>query len=645
MRNIILGTAGHIDHGKTSLVKALTGIDADRLKEEKERGITIDIGFASYGLPDGTRLGIVDVPGHERLIKNMLAGVGGIDMVMLVIAANEGIMPQTREHLMICNLLKIKKGLVAVTKTDIVEEEWLELVIDDIKEYIRGTFLEGCPVVPVSSVTKENLNDLIGELAKIAGEIEEKSSEGLFRLPVDRVFTMKGLGTVLTGTLLSGKVSQNDEVEIFCGRISARNGEGIRTRLRGIQCHNKHVSIAVAGQRTALNLQGVEKNSITRGDVVSIPDAIRPSYMIDGQFLLLKEASKPLKNRARIRFYTGTKEVMGRIILLDREKLEPGDNTYVQFRLEEPVFALAGDRYIVRFYSPVETIGGGTILDNNPLKYRKKKAGAVIKNLEILEKGSLTEKLSLQILKQGVRGEDINGLLSWIDDIPARIEEAIEQSLKNKEIVLIDKGKSHYVHKNIFDRLKKGVLSELNNFHKKNPLKFGISKEEIRKKMGDDLPQRLVEAVLKGLEKGNDIAIEKNTVRLASFEVRLGRDQEDIKERILRFYKNGGVQPPLMEEICKDLGIDLRQMGDIISILVKEEKLVRIDSSLCFYQEIFDKIKEMTIKYLTKNKKMTVADMRDMIKTTRKYAVPLCEYFDSINLTMRIGDERVLREK
>ncbi len=645
MRNIILGTAGHIDHGKTSLVKALTGIDADRLKEEKERGITIDIGFASYGFPDGTRLGIVDVPGHERLIKNMLAGVGGIDIVMLVIAANEGIMPQTREHLMICDLLKIKRGLVAVTKIDIAEKEWLELVVDDIKEYIRGTFLEGCPIVPVSSVTGENLNDLIGELAKIASEVEEKSPEGLFRLPVDRVFTMKGLGTVLTGTLLSGKVNQNDEVEIFSGGTSAKNWEGIRTKVRGIQCYNKHVSIAVAGQRTALNLQGVEKKSIARGDVVSIPDALRPCYMIDGKFLLLKEASKFLKNRARIRFYTGTKEVMGRIILLDRERLEPGDNAYVQFRLEEPIFALAGDRYIVRFYSPVETIGGGTILDTNPLKYRRKKMGVVIKNLEVLEKGSLSEKLSLQILKQGVRGEDIEGLRSWIDEIPTTVEEAIEQSLQSKEIVLVDKGKKHYVHRDIFGRLKEEVLSELDSFHKKNPLKFGISKEEIRNKMGNDLPQKLVEAVLKGLEKGNDIVVEKSIVRLASFEIRLESDQEDLKERILKFYKNGGVQPPLVEEIYKDLRIDSRKMGDLISILLKEEKLVKIDSSLCFYREVFDKVKEMTIRYLTKNKKMTVADLRNMIKTTRKYAVPLCEYFDSINLTIRTGDERVLREK
>ncbi|MBI5199704.1 MAG: selenocysteine-specific translation elongation factor, partial [Nitrospirae bacterium] len=385
MRYITLGTAGHIDHGKSALVEALTGINPDRLKEEKERGITIDLGFAFLDISDDLRIGIVDVPGHERLIKNMLAGAGGIDIVMLVIAADEGIMPQTKEHLAICNLLRIKKGLVALTKHDLVEEDWISLIMEDIKEFIKGSFLEGSRIIPVSSKTGHNLDLLKDTIKEISLQVEPKSSDGLFRLPVDRVFTMKGFGTVVTGTILSGKISTEDTIELLPQRI--------KSRVRGIQSHNQKVSEAIAGQRTALNLQGVEKEDIIRGNVVTLPGFMYPSSLLDVKIEILKEAPS-LKSRDRIRFHTGTTEAIGRVILIETKEIVPGEEGFVRVRFESPLTAMSGDRFIIRRFSPLETLGGGVILDTSPERLRTKirrQETSLINELQIFEKGSLYE--------------------------------------------------------------------------------------------------------------------------------------------------------------------------------------------------------------------------------------------------------------
>ena len=396
MKYIILGTAGHIDHGKSSLVKALTGIDPDRLKEEKERGITLDLGFASLDLPGGSRLGIVDVPGHEGLIKNMLAGVGGIDIVMLVIAADEGIMPQTREHLAICDLLHVKKGLIALTKTDLVDKDWLVLVQDEVREYIKGTFLENSPLVPVSSKTGENLPLLVQELAGLAAEVTPKSPNGILRLPIDRVFTMKGFGTIVTGTLLSGMISTEQEVDIL--------PRGIRTKVRGIQSHNLTVQRSVAGQRTAVNLQGVDKAQISRGDIIVSTGFFTPTKTLDAKLDLLKQAPRGLKTGARIRFYNTTQEAMGRITLLEMNELPPGGETYVQLRLEQPVILQHGDRYILRFYSPMETLGGGMVLNPHTRRHKQTTMEQSLENLRVLEKGSLEDKLGIFVSGKGLAG-------------------------------------------------------------------------------------------------------------------------------------------------------------------------------------------------------------------------------------------------
>ncbi|HEY5864081.1 MAG TPA: selenocysteine-specific translation elongation factor, partial [Candidatus Tectomicrobia bacterium] len=358
MKQIVLGTAGHIDHGKTSLIKALTNIDTDRLKEEKERGITIDLGFAYLQLTKDIQLGIVDVPGHERFVKNMLAGVGGIDLVVLVIAADEGVMPQTREHLAICELLQVREGLVALTKIDMVEPDWLELVQEDTAEFLRGTFLEGKPIVPLSSRTGEGLDTLLETLRSLCAALTPRSTTGPVRLPIDRVFSMRGFGTVVTGTLFSGSLSLEDRVEVLPGHDTAR--------VRGLQVHNQAMPVAVAGQRTAVNLQGLEKSELQRGAVLTTPGRFPVTYMLDVTLRLLAEAPRPLKHRDRVRFHVGTSEIMGRVILLDGDTLQPGQETFAQLHLEEPTVAAAQDRYVLRSYSPVQTVAGGVVLNASP---------------------------------------------------------------------------------------------------------------------------------------------------------------------------------------------------------------------------------------------------------------------------------------
>ncbi|MGW8321663.1 MAG: selenocysteine-specific translation elongation factor, partial [Thermodesulfobacteriota bacterium] len=406
-RNVILGTAGHIDHGKSSLVKALTGTDPDRLKEEKERGITIDLGFAELAYPDGVNIGIVDVPGHERLIRNMLAGAGGIDMVVLVIAADEGVMPQSREHLSICNLLGIQRGLVALTKIDLVEEDWVELVSEDVRGFLRGSFLEGGEIIPVSAKTGANLESLRKALHAMASQVPLKSQKGVFRLPIDRVFTLKGFGTVVTGTALDGRVSVDEMVEILpSGRTS---------RVRSLQSHGHSLTTAVAGQRVAVNLQGIEKNEIVRGDVLTVPGKLRGTRVIDGQIRLLKDAPA-LKNRDQIHFHVGTAETVARVVLYEVDPLKPGGQAFCQLRLEAPVVTMAGDRFVVRRLSPLVTMGGGVVLDPSP---RRRRRADGISDLEVFASGPLQDSIETKVRREGIYGISMGRLEGWIrGDVP-----------------------------------------------------------------------------------------------------------------------------------------------------------------------------------------------------------------------------------
>jgi len=422
VRHVVAGTAGHIDHGKSALVQALTGIDPDRLKEEKERGITIDIGFAHLDLGGGLTLGIVDVPGHERFVKNMLAGVGGIDLVMLVVAADEGIMPQTREHLAICQLLRVKSGLVILTKADLAEPDWLELVREDVRGYLRGTFLDGSPIVAVSAKTGAGLDPLKGHLATLARAVPARGTDATFRLPIDRVFTIRGFGTVVTGTVAGGQITLDERVEIYPRQLQAK--------VRGLQTHGRPVSAAVAGQRVAVNLQGIERAAIERGDVLSLPGLLRPTFMLDATCELLADAPAPLKPRQRVRFHIGTSEVMARVHLLDAEQIEPGHRGYVQLRLEAPIVALPRERYVIRSYSPMVTIGGGELLDVAPAKARRSQS--LVARLAVLEGGTPDAVIEEHIMRVGPGGartadlrartpfgpETLRGLLA---DLTARV--------------------------------------------------------------------------------------------------------------------------------------------------------------------------------------------------------------------------------
>lgn len=626
MRNIILGTAGHIDHGKSSLVKALTGIDPDRLKEEKERGITIDIGFADLRYPESSlTVGIVDVPGHEKLISNMLAGAGGIDLVLLVIAADEGIMPQSREHLAICNLLKIKSGLIAVTKSDLVEKDWLALVVDESKSFVQGTFLEGAPVIPVSSKTGENLDLLKKEIRDLALHIDSKPSGGLFRLPIDRVFTLKGFGTVITGTAISGKITAEDQVEILpCN---------IKTKVRGLHSHGKPIATAYAGQRVAMNLQGVEKEHLSRGDVVVTPASFHPTKTVDVFLELLKDVPV-LKSRSLIHFYTGTAETVARAILYDQEDLKAGNSCFCQLRLQEPVVAMSGDRYIIRRFSPLETLGGGEILDPSPFKRKRKDT---LEDLHIFQNGSLDEKISLKIAKAGTSAISADLINGWIQAELPSIAAAIERLRQTGEILKHD---STLLHKQSLDMLSRKISAMLDVFHKKNPLKPGMSKEEVRNLLAID--PGLFNFILPALD---NITVDKNLIRLKSFSIKLSSGEEELKSKILALLGKNRFQPPVKSELSSELNIDLKQLSDILSILSKEKRVVRINESIYISSASYEDMLSSLRAFFTKKPEITVAEFRDMIGTSRKYALPFLEYLDSNNITLRTGDVRKLIQK
>ncbi len=632
MKYIILGTAGHIDHGKSSLVKALTGTDPDRLKEEKERGITLDLGFASLDLPGGNRLGIVDVPGHEGLIKNMLAGVGGIDIVMLVIAADEGIMPQTREHLAICDLLHVKKGLIALTKMDMVEKDWLVLVQDEVRDFVKGTFLEKSPIVAVSSKTGENMPVLVQELAKLANEVLPKSPNGILRLPIDRVFTMKGFGTVITGTLLSGTISTEQEVEIL--------PRGIKTKVRGIQSHNMAVQRSVAGQRTAVNLQGVEKDQLSRGDTIVSAGFFTPTKTLDAKLDLLKQAPRGLKTGSRIRFYNSTQESIGRITLLGTNELAPGQEAYVQFRFERPVIVQHGDRYILRFYSPMETLGGGMVLNPHPRRHKQANMRESLKNLEVLERGTTEDRLALSISGRGLAGMEEAEAIGTIAADKQEITTALASLTQKKGALRVD---NLYVHTSHLAELEKKTLDIIAKYHKENPLKPGLEKEELKGMLRMRLSPKVLNLTIDGLVKKKQVETDGSRLRLPGFKAAVGKDQSAVKDKIVEAIRKGGSQPPLREEIPALLGITDKDAKDLLKLLAEEGRTVRINDSLHLHKDTLESIKADLKKHLEGKKEITMAEFRDLAKTSRKFAVPIMEYFDSQKLTQRVGDKRVLR--
>lgn len=635
MKQIILGTAGHIDHGKTALIKAVTGIDTDRLKEEKQRGITIELGFASMILPSGRRIGIVDVPGHEKFVKNMVAGATGIDMVAMVIAADEGVMPQTREHMEICSLLDIKHGLVVLSKIDLVDEEVLELAREDVREFTKGTFLEDAPVVPVSAQTGEGLEEFKKALDTLCADVSSHSPTDLFRLPVDRVFTMKGFGTVITGTLVSGSVKVGDPIRVY--------PSGIVTKVRGIQVHNESVESATAGSRTAINFQSLERASVDRGDVLATPDSLIISYMIDVSLKYLPSNKKPLKNRSRVRFHTGTSEVPGNLILLENEELQPGESTIAQIRLDSPVAVVKDDRYVIRSYSPVRTIGGGFVINPVPQKHKRKRSH-VTERLKQIEDLGPDEMVSYYIEDSGYRGVPLS-TLKVMTNLPGKqLEKSIQSLLSKKVIIQINKEKPTYIHANNFNKIKEDTSAYLESYHRNHPLKQGMAKEELRSKFPAYIDSKLFTPALNQLIKENQVVQEENVVRSVSHTVSLGADQTDVREKILKTYRESGLTPPYFKELSKSLEIDPRRGKDVLMLLVKEGEVVKVKEDLFFDAEAVKKLKQELKDFLSEHGEITTPQFKEMTGVSRKYLIPLLEYFDSTHVTIRIGDSRKLRK-
>jgi selenocysteine-specific elongation factor len=634
LKQIILGTAGHIDHGKTSLVRAVTGIDTDRLKEEKERGITIELGFAYIDLPSGQHLGVVDVPGHEKFVKNMVAGATGIDIVAMVIAADEGVMPQTREHMEICTLLGVRHGLVVLTKIDLVDEEMLELAAEDVMDFTRGSFLEGAPVLPVSAVSGQGLPEFVKALDALAAQVPERAPSTLFRLPVDRVFSMRGFGTVITGTLLSGRVQVGETIMIY--------PSGISSKVRGIQVHNTSVTAAAAGQRTAVNFQGLDKEAVNRGDVLASPGTLKPSYMVDVQFHCLSSSPKPLKNRTRIRFHTGTSELMGNVILLEHDELKPGESTIAQLRLDTPVAVVTGDHFVVRSYSPVRTIGGGKILNPIPPKHKRFKAD-VIAGLKGILGASPDALIDFHIAAAGPLGVSFFELRLMTNLTDKQLDTALKAMMSARSVLQVDKEARSFIHKIAFDALLKQTAESLAAFHKANPLKSGMLKEELKGKFPPGTDVKLFNLALNQMIKEGRIVQEEKTVRLTGHTVSLAGDEVALRQKIIAIYREGALQPPFFRDVVETLRADPAQANDVLNLLIEQGMIVRTKDDLFFHAEAIADLKSRLVRFLEQNGEINPAQFKEMTGASRKFLIPLFEYFDSKNVTLRVGDVRKLR--
>ncbi len=632
MKHVVIGTAGHIDHGKTSLVKALTGTDTDRLKEEKERGITIELGFAELTL-DNVHAGIVDVPGHERFVKNMLAGVGGIDLVMLIVAADEGIMPQTREHLSICRLLGVKTGLIVLTKTDLVEPEWVELVTDDIRDFVKDTFLEEKPIVPVSAHTGEGLENLKKTVSEIANQTPAKNETGIFRIPIDRVFTMRGFGVVITGTLFSGSVAVGEQVEVY--------PKALQARVRGLQVHGEPVDKSTAGLRTAVNLQGLERTEVFRGDIIGHRDELKSTYMLDVHLEHLADAPRPLKTRNRIRFHAGTAEIMGRISLIGRDVLEPGDSTFAQIRLEEPIVVLPRDRFVIRSYSPIITIGGGEILDIMPRKHRRLRSSS-IDHLKSLYQGDETERLLILLRDSRLNGVELEDITGRLTLKPSDIKKTIQELSAHGEVQIIDPANFFSMTRAHFKTAQNNILSFLSDYHAENPLRTGAPREEVRGKAGD-MNEKIFAAALKHLSESNNIVENGAILRLASHSVEIDEALGEVKTKLESVFKNAHFQPPSVEDAFSQCGGKGNTNQNALQILIDEGALLRLKDNIIYHQRALSEAENHLREHLSHNNEITAAEFRDLLGITRKHAIPLLEYFDTARITLRVGDKRVLR--
>ncbi|GAV23449.1 selenocysteine-specific translation elongation factor [Carboxydothermus pertinax] len=634
MKYFIIGTAGHVDHGKTELIKRLTGIDTDRLKEEKKRGISIELGFAHLTLPSGKKAGIVDVPGHERFIKNMLAGVMGFDLVLLVIAADEGIMPQTREHMDILKLLQIKKGLVVVTKKDLVNNDWLNLVVEDIREYLRGTFLENAPIIPVSSLTGEGIPALLTEIDRIAEEVEEKPRSHYARLPIDRVFTIAGFGTVVTGTLWSGELRVGETIEIL--------PRGFTKKIRNLQVHGQKVEKAVAGQRVAVNLADLEVKDIERGDNLVTQGVLKPTRLLDVKLIALSSQEKPIHHRQLIRFYLGTAEKFGRVLLLDREELEPGGEVYAQIMLEEPVVADRHDRFVIRSYSPMLTIGGGEILDPYPGRKYKRFRPEVLESLKIKETGDPVE-LVFSALSQSIKPLD-KKVLEQKSTLPAQ---TVDESL-NKLIIenkVYSSTEKLYLAAPNFAKLIEKAGEFLQSYHRQYPLRTGVPKDELKSKLFNDFTPREFQAFLEIAESRSKLKLSGNKVSLLDHLPKFTPELLKVKEKVLNYFKQAGLTPDNLKSLLSNFNLTEEQAQELINYLVEQGELIKIDEGIYLARQNFEEAVAKIKALLVEKKEIVIADVRELLGISRKYALPLLETLDQLKITRRLGDKRILARR
>lgn len=630
MKRLVLGTAGHIDHGKTTLVKALTGIETDRLKEEKQRGISIELGFAPFILPDGQKAAIVDVPGHERFIKHMLAGAFGIDMVIFVIAADEGVMPQTREHMDIIELLGVQTGIIVLTKKDMVDEDWLMLVEEEVREYIADTILRDASVIAVSAVTREGLPELIKEIQRLSDQVDEKPTFGKARLPVDRVFTKAGFGTVVTGTLWSGQMEIGEMLEIL--------PSGKKVKIRTLQVHNDKVAAAYAGQRVAVNIQGIDVADIERGNWLSTPDYLSPTYRMDARLRLLDSSSRVLKNWNRIRFHLGTDETMARIVLLDQDELHPGQEGYVQIVMEKPVVGHKGDPFVIRYYSPVTTIGGGTIID--PLASKQKRfKEETLNELIVKEEGDLSEMLLYELESNPQDVISIDELSKRTGNDEEKIKQELELLLKENKVLALKK--DEYMSTYGLQQFANKIITALEEYHQRYPLRQGHSREEIRSRFLKNINPKTYNLILKELEEAGQIETKNNQIKLPEHIPAPGEEDLRAIKIIEQEMEQNLFAPPSMEIIRQSVQVDEAGFSEIIAYLLEKKTLVKVSQDMFFLQDAIEEGKNRLNSYFAGEKELSLAAFRDMLDTTRKYALPLIEYYDKIRFTHRVGDARV----
>lgn len=628
MKNIIIGTAGHVDHGKTALIKALTGIETDRIKEEKKRGITIELGFAYLDLPDGEKAGIIDVPGHEKFVKNMLAGAGGIDLALLVVAADEGFMPQTREHLGILSLLNISEGIIVVTKKDMVDEDWLEIVCDEVRQEVQGTFLENAQIIPVSSYTGEGIEQLRQAIfTMIDQKTQIKNLDVPFRIPVDRIFSVEGFGTVITGTLIEGTMKVGDPVTVYPSRIESR--------IRNLQVHSQDVQEAYAGQRVAVNLAGLKKTDLNKGDVIAVPDSMHTTMMIDIHLTVLKDCDREIRNATRLHLYHGARDILCKIVLLDRDSVGAGESCYAQLRLEEEIAVKTGDRFVLRFYSPVETIGGGVILDSNPFKHKRNDA-AVLESLKLKEGGSDREKISAALRDYSARFETLDFLQIQTGIPKEQFEQQINKLIKDK--VAFRVSDNVVIHTDYLNRLKDSAVKLLESYHKENPLREGMKKDEFRNKLIKYEDISVVDKITDSLVNRKVLKYVNNCVALADFEVQQDNNQQEIENAFLQ----GGFSPESPDQIAARFP-KVKNFKQVLESLVNTGKLVRVEEKILLHADYYNKALTLAKEHVDQNGQISLAEMRDLMGASRKFAVAVLEYWDKRGITKKVGDARTFK--